>query len=181
MADVFADGWTLHFYDFQQQFVSVDDVISGIADVETWAKRNGARDGTPFFLDPWGRADALVNAYWRDPLVRGRATGTLRRYALSLKVWLDFLHAIGVRRWDGASRSDLAAFKEWRLSSEENPQHVSANSFCVDRAAIRNFYSWAAEQHGVENPVRAVRLLRLGWAGAKSCWRAPRRGCAGPT
>ena len=90
-------GWTLHFYDFRQQFVSVDDVISGIADVETWAKRNGARDGTPFFLDPWGRADALVNAYWRDPLVRGRATGTLRRYALSLKVWLDFLHAIGVR------------------------------------------------------------------------------------
>lgn len=154
MTDASADGWTLYFYDFRQRFVPVDDVVSGLGDVEAWAKRNGACDGTPFFLDPWGRADALVNAYWRDPLVRGRATGTLRRYALSLKVWLDFLHAMGVR-WDQASRSELAAFKEWRLSAEENPQHVSPNSFCVDRAAIRTFYSWAAEQHGIDNPVRA--------------------------
>jgi len=158
-----ADGWTLHFYDFHQRFVSVDDLVSGLGDVEAWAKRNGARDGTPFFLDPWGRADALVNAYWRDPLVRGRATGTLRRYALSLKVWLDFLHAMGVR-WDQASRSELAAFKEWRLSAEENPQHVGPNSFCVDRAAIRGFYLWAAEQHGVDNPVRAraIATSRMG-------------------
>ena len=154
MAGASADGWTLHFYDFRQPFVSVDEVVPGLGDVETWARRNGARDGTPFFVDPWGRADALVNAYWRDPLVRGRAPGTLRRYALSLKVWLDFLHAMGVR-WGQASRSELAAFKEWRLSAEENPQHVSANSFCVDRAAIRSFYLWAAEQHGIDNPVRA--------------------------
>ncbi|MDN4519650.1 site-specific integrase [Mycolicibacterium austroafricanum] len=163
MADASADGWTLHFYDFQQRFVSVNDVVPGLGDVETWAKRNGARDGTPFFLDPWGRADALVNAYWRDPLVRGRATGTLRRYALSLKVWLNFLHAMGVR-WDQASRSELAAFKEWRLSAEDNPQHVSPNSFCVDRAAIRSFYLWAAEQHGIDNPVRA-RAIATSWMG----------------
>ncbi len=166
MADVFADGWTLHFYDFQQQFVSVDDVIPGLGDVEAKAKRNGARDGTPFFLDPWGRADALVNAYWRDPLVRGRATGTLRRYALSLKVWLDFLHAMGVR-WDRASRSELTAFKEWRLSAEENPHHVSPNSFGVDRAAIRSFYMWAAEQHGIDNPVRARAIATSRMGGGK--------------
>lgn len=158
-----AGGWTLHFYDFRRRFVSVDDVVSGLGDVESWAKRNGARDGTPFFLDPWGRADALVNAYWRDPLVRGRASGTLRRYALSLKVWLDFLHVMDVR-WDQASRSELAAFKEWRLSAEKNPQQVGPNSFCVDRAAIRGFYSWAAEQHGIDNPVRAraIATSRMG-------------------
>ena len=158
-----ADGWTLHFYDFRRRFVAVDDVVPGLGDVEAWAKRNGARDGTPFFLDPWGRADALVNAYWRDPLVRGRATGTLRRYALSLKVWLDFLHMVDVR-WDQASRSELAAFKEWRLSAEKNPQQVGPNSFCVDRAAIRSFYLWAAEQHGIDSPVRAraIATSRMG-------------------
>lgn len=165
MAGDLADGWTLHFYDFRQPFTPVDDVVPGLGDVESWAKRNGARDGTPFFLDPWGRADALVNAFWRDPLVRRRATATVRRYALSLKVWLDFLHAIDVR-WDRASRTELAAFKEWRLSAEANPQHVSATSFCVDRAAIRGFYLWAAQQHGVDNPVRAA-ALAASWPAGK--------------
>ncbi len=32
---------------------------------------------------------------------------------------------------------------------------MGANSVCVDRAAIRSFYLWAAELHGVDNPVRA--------------------------
>jgi hypothetical protein len=31
---------------------------------------------------------------------------------------------------------------------------VSASSFYVDRSASRRFYLWAAEQAGVENPVR---------------------------
>ncbi|GLP73563.1 integrase [Mycobacterium antarcticum] len=164
MAGDAADGWTLHFYDFSRRFAQVEDVVPELGDVEAWAKRNGARDGTPFFLDPWGRADALVNAYWRDPLVRGRATGTLRRYALSLKVWLDFLFVLGVR-WDQASRAELAAFKEWRLSAEGNPKYVSANSFCVDRAAIRSFYSWAAGQHGIDNPVQARAMATSGGMG----------------
>jgi site-specific recombinase XerD len=161
-----ADGWTLDFYDFGQQFALVEDVVPGLGDVSAWAKRNGARDGTPFFLDPWGRADALVNAFWRDPMMRGRASSTVRRYALSFKVWLNFLHAIGIR-WDRASRSELAAFKEWRLSAQMNPQCVGANSFCVDRAAIRGFYLWAAQQHGVENPVRTG-ALAVSWRAGRS-------------
>ncbi|MCP2625424.1 site-specific integrase [Mycolicibacterium smegmatis] len=165
MAGESAAGWSLHFYDFQRRFVSVDDVVPGLGDIADWAKRNGARDGTPFFLDPWGRADAVVNAYWRDPVLRRRATATVRRYALSLKVWLDFLHAVDVR-WDHASRSEFAAFKEWRLSARENPQCVSAASFCVDRSAIRGFYLWAAEHQGVENPVRA-RAIATSWAGGQ--------------
>uniref|UniRef100_UPI0021F3A3A9 site-specific integrase n=1 Tax=Mycolicibacterium fallax TaxID=1793 RepID=UPI0021F3A3A9 len=106
-----------------------------------------------------------MNAYWRDPVLRRRATATVRRYALSLKVWLDFLHAVDVR-WDHASRSELAAFKEWRLSARERAQYVSAASFCVDRSAIRGFYLWAAEHQGVENPVRA-RAIATSWAGGQ--------------
>lgn len=88
----------------------------------------------------------------------------MRRYALSLKVWLDFLFVLGVR-WDQASRAELAAFKEWRLSAEGNPKYVSANSFCVDRAAIRSFYSWAAGQHGIDNPVQARAMATSGGMG----------------
>lgn len=151
------DGWFLDFYDFSRELESVDDLVPDAGDVLARAKRNGARHGTPYFLAPSGRADVLVNSFWRDPSVRRLTEGTKRRYARSLKVWLDFLYAVGVR-WDQATRSDLAAFKEWRLSAEDNPEHVSAGTFCVDQTAIRRFHLWAADQHGIENPVR-VRVL----------------------
>ncbi len=54
MAGDTANGWTLYFYDFARRFEPVDDVVPGLGDVEVWAKRNGAREGTPFYLDPWG-------------------------------------------------------------------------------------------------------------------------------
>lgn len=30
-------------------------------------RHNGAMDGRPFFLDPWGRADPVINAFWWAP------------------------------------------------------------------------------------------------------------------
>jgi integrase len=95
----------------------------------------------------------LVNAFWRAPGVRGLAKSTLRRYAFSLKVWLDFLHAIGTS-WDQVSSTVLGEFKQWRLSAEDNADHVAPGSFRVDLASIRRFYLWAADHHGVANPVR---------------------------
>jgi integrase len=147
------NGWFLGFYDFRRGLTSVDDLVAGVGDVLERARSNGARDGTPFFLDPTGRADVLVNAFWRAPETRRLATDTWRRYALSLKVWLNFLYAVGAR-WDQASPNDLASFKQWRLSAEDNIAPVAPGSFRVDLAAIRRFYLWAAQQTGVENPVR---------------------------
>ncbi|UNN04776.1 site-specific integrase [Rhodococcus opacus] len=158
-------GWTLNFYDFQRRWASVESLVSGVDDVLTRARRNGAVDGTPFFIDPWGRADPLVNAYWRAPRpgAMGLKIDTVRRYAYSLKVWLDFLHAVGAR-WDTAARDELAMFKQWRLSAEENPDAISPSAFHVDRAAIRRFYEWAAHHRPVDNPVR-VRLIDRGLDG----------------
>jgi integrase len=155
--------WTLVFYDFHREWASVEHLLPGAGDVLDRARRNGAREGTPFFLDPSGRADWLVNAFWRSPGIRGLKADTQRRYAYSLKVWLDFLVMLG-RRWDQVSRAELATFKEWRLSAEDNPGCVSANAFSVDRAAIRSFYLWAAEQAGVANPV-GVRVVAGGLLG----------------
>jgi integrase len=145
--------WTLNFYGFDREWESVCDLVPDVGDVLARARRNGAREGTPFFVDPSGRADVLVNAFWRAPGVRGLKEETQRRYAYSLKVWLDFLSAVDVR-WDQATRDVLATFKQWRLSVEDNDRPVSPNAFHVDRAAIRRFYLWAAERAGVENPVR---------------------------
>jgi len=147
------DGWFVGFYDFRRGLESVEDLVPGAGDVVARARRNGARDGTPFFLDPAGRADWRINAFWRSPGVRGLAKGTRRRYAFSLKVWLDFLTALAMR-WDEVSPTVLGAFKEWRLSAEENADHVMPGSFRVDLAAIRRLYVWAADQHGIDNPVR---------------------------
>jgi integrase len=152
-ADELSQGkWVLSFYEFDRVWEPVDDLVPGVGDVLAWARRNGAREGTPFFVDPSGRADVLVNAFWRAPGVRGLKEETQRRYAYSLKVWLDFLAAVDVR-WDQATRDLLAMFKQWRLSIEDNVRPVSPNTFYVDRAAIRRFYLWAAEQAGVTNPV----------------------------
>ena len=147
------DEWWLDFYDFSRDLEPVDGLIPGLGDVHAWARRNGARHGTPILLDPSGRADARVNAFWRAPGVRGLAVATQRRYAFSLKVWLDFLHAVAVP-WDSATAAELAAFKQWRLSVEDNPQVVAPGSFRVDLAALRRFYLWAADCHGVGNPIR---------------------------
>ena len=73
--------------------------------------------------------------------------GTKRRYAFSLKVWLDFLHAIG-ESGEYVAPDVLGAFKEWRLSAQDNPEHVTPGSFRVDLAAIRRFYLWAADHEG---------------------------------
>jgi hypothetical protein len=87
----------LRFYEFGRDWEPVEDLVPGIGDVPGRARRNGALEGTPFFIGPDGRADVLVNAFWRAPGVRGLKSETKRRYAYSLKVWLDFLHAVDIR------------------------------------------------------------------------------------
>jgi site-specific recombinase XerD len=153
-ADWWGPGqWFLGFYGVGKGLVPVDDLVPGCGDVLAWAKRNGARDGTPFFISPSGRAEVLINAFWRSPKARNLAASTQRRYAFSLKVWLDFLHAVGVP-WDQATEDTLAMFKEWRLSAEDNEEHVAPGSFRLDLAALRKFYLWASTKTEVDNPVR---------------------------
>lgn len=147
--------WTMHFYDFRRRWADVEHLVPGVGDVLGRARRNGALEGTPFFIDPWFRADPVVNAYWRAPKpgAMGLKSETVRRYAYSLKVWLDFLHAVG-STWDRAGRDELSMFKQWRLSAEDNPDVISPGSFHIDRAAIRRFYEWASRVSSVPNPVR---------------------------
>lgn len=158
-------GWLLHFYTADRGLAPVDDLVPALrgVDVEAWARRNGAREGTPFLIGPDGRPDAAVNAFWRDPRVRTLAESTQRRYAFALKVWLEFLHRVGVS-WRHAGERDLAAFKEWRLAAEDNLAPVSPTSFRIDLAAIARFHDWAERRYGIRSPVthRAATGLVVG-------------------
>jgi hypothetical protein len=145
------DGWFLAFYDFQRATEPVGDVPSSI-DVAALARRNGARHGTPFFVDPDGYADARVNRFWRAPGVRSLKLGSQRRYAFSMKIWLNFLAVMGVP-WDRADATTLASFKEWRLSGTADV-NVEGVSFSADLAALNRFYDWASKNlAGIANPV----------------------------
>ena len=146
----------------------VEDLVPG-AEAYRRSSTPQRRPGRNALLPGTVRTGRLwrINAFWRAPGIRGLKPETQRRYAYSLKVWLDFLTAIGTP-WDKVSRTELALFKEWRLSAEDNPSWVSPNAFCVDRAAIRCFYLWASEQAGVANPVRS-------WIGDRRAASSPDR------
>lgn len=150
------EGWPLDFYSGDRPFVAVEDLVPGVGGVWDLARRNGAREGTPFFVGPGGRPDGRVNRFWREPGIRTRSPETLRRYAHSLKVWLNFLAAYE-ESWDQVGPHTLAAFKEWRMSSADNVEHVGAGSFQNDLTAIRSFYQWASLTFpGIDNPARLV-------------------------
>jgi integrase len=160
-------GWHLDFYDEAHPFASVQD-FGLTVDVLALARSNGARDGTPFLVSPYSRPDARLNRFWREPSVRTLARESQRRYAYSLKVWLNFLHAYGVD-WDQAGPHTVAAFKEWRMSAVEADQHVSAGSFQADLAAIKRLYDWASlALSGIESPIRV-----RSWGTTK--WDEPER------
>lgn len=95
--------------------------------------------------------------------MRGRSEATIRRYAFSVKVWLNFLAAFGVP-WDRTGPECLAAFKDWRMSAEDNAAHVEAGSFRNDLTAIRRLYEWAARNyHGIDSPGRVVACGQAFW------------------
>lgn len=103
LAKYAGDGWFLDFYTRAAEFSEADLDAAGQTDLMAWARRNGALEGTPFMLGPDGQPDVRVNRFWRDPSVRSLSPGTRRRYAFSLKVWLDFLDSYGVR-WNDADQ-----------------------------------------------------------------------------
>ncbi|HEV2639031.1 MAG TPA: hypothetical protein VGX23_28055 [Actinocrinis sp.] len=161
-------SWTVDFYDFRQVLVdrAVDGVFDGCGDVHAWARRNGARQGTPFLLAPDGTADARVNLFFRIGPMAAARPRTWRRYAFSLAVWLDFLAAQG-RRWDEAAAEDFEAFKFWRMADQRNTGRVRPASFDTDRAGLNTFYGWAASRYGAVNPVptRSLDPAPVGWDG----------------
>ena len=156
--EVLLDGWHLDFYDMRKPFADVSSIGVDV-DPLRLARANGAKTGTPIFVGPDGRADPRINRFWREPGIRTLKPDTKSRYAHSLRTWLNFLTQHQTA-WHQATATTLDDFKDWRLTDEDAPAHVSANTFRADLAALRKFYAWAEEELGYPSPVK-TRLPRF--------------------
>ena len=103
--------------------------------------------GRPFLLDDHGVGHQAFNAFFSSGRMRNRSTGTNRKYAFALKVWLNFLELRGVA-WDEATEHDLFDFKFWRRTDPRNPRPVSGSTWSGDLVAISAFRNWAALTQG---------------------------------
>jgi integrase len=140
--------------------------------------RVGRYPGQPFVLDERGRPDALVNKFFAWRGFRGYASGTRKKYALSVGLWLNFC---GTRelRWGDARPDDVADFKFWRMTDKGNPARVGGSTMHGDVAAISALYGWASARHGIADPVLRGELSGSGQAKSSSGLRR-RPGKAGP-
>lgn len=114
--------------------------------------------GQPFLIGPDGRADQRVNQWFTADGMRGSSPATWRKYAYSLLIWLNFLAAYG-RTWDDADSKCVEALKCWRMTDERNPVLVAPGTFHNNLVALRLFYTWAAREFDVANPIRMRRAL----------------------
>lgn len=122
------------------------------------------REGQPLFVGPDGVVDVRINRWFDSDEICGLSRATWRKYAYSLRTWLNFLIVFGAG-WDETDRHAHEAFKVWRLMDERNPRRVSAGTFHHDLVALKLFYVWAATEFGVVNPIRLRGRIgdRMAW------------------
>ena len=98
--------------------------------------------GRSFFVNDEGELHTALNLFFASGRMRNRSEGTNRKYAHSLRVWMDFLARKG-KEWDAAVDEDVLDYKFWRRTDERNPRPVSGSTWAGDVAALTIFYDWA--------------------------------------
>ena len=129
-----------------------DPVLAGLPSLTELAESNGSRTGLRFLLGPDGRPDVRINTFFSSPRMRSRSDLTVKKYAISVGIWLTFLDATG-RRWWEATEDDVGEFKFWRMTDSRNPRRVTGGTVHGDLVAVSSFYEWAERRYGVSNPV----------------------------
>jgi integrase len=119
------------------------------------------RRGQPFLLSPEGRSDRRVNGWFSSAEMRPLGELTWKKYATSLRVWLNFLEMTGVG-WDQASAELVEGFKVWRIQDPANGRRVAPGTVNTDLVALKLFYEWAARTHGLVSPVGMRRVFVRG-------------------
>lgn len=149
--------WNCFFYDVGPSWTEIQRPgLERFGDVAAWLSGNDRRPGQPLLIDPAGRADPRIDAFFASQRMTARAEATNRKYAQAIRVWLNFLLARGVC-WDQARVADVEAFKFWRRTDDRNPLRVQGSTFGGDVAALCALYDWTAHRFGVANPRRPCR------------------------
>jgi integrase len=142
-------------YDLERVWPASDAVSGAALAAVEGLERRGRFEGQPFLIGPSGLPDLWVNGFFSSRRVRRMSPLTLKKYAHSLGLWLNFLTMLG-REWHAATEEDAESFKEWRITEAANPDPVRPTTFRGDLAALRSFYRWAAGVYGVADPVAAL-------------------------
>jgi site-specific recombinase XerD len=110
-------------------------------------------DGSPYLIDPDGRYDVELNAYFTKVL-DGEPRDTQAAVAYDLKRWLKFLwDNRGGLSWREATPDDRAAFRHWRLMDSRGPR-VDTVTWDREVATVNQFYIWAVRNRYVaSNPI----------------------------
>jgi integrase len=130
------------------------------------------REGQPFLLCPDGRSDRRLNGWFSSAEMRPLGLLTWKKYATSLRVWLNFLEVMGVA-WDRASPELVEAFKVWRIQDPGNRRRVQPGTVGTDLVAVKLFYEWAARAHGLVSPVGMRRVFVRGTGAVEKIAAAP--------
>lgn len=101
------------------------------------------QESRPFFVDMTGRVHMELNSFFRSARMRSRSVGTNRKYAYSLKTWLNFITLRG-QLWDDVTEDDVLDFKFWRRTDVRNPGRIGGSAWSSDLAALTVFYEWAS-------------------------------------
>lgn len=146
--------WALHFY--RKPADEPDQQLSQLLTARTTevlrAVRSTRYDRQPFVMDGRGQPEMVINAYFGSRSFRGFAPSTRKKYALSVRLWLNFCEAREVA-WSAASPDTVADFKYWRMTDPANPARVSGSAMHGDIAALSALYRWAGPRHGITDPV----------------------------
>ncbi|WP_327749900.1 tetratricopeptide repeat protein [Streptomyces europaeiscabiei] len=145
--------WQVHWCDPRREvsWYAADPVLAGLPTLAEWAHA-GTQLGQPVLLRADGWSVPEVNGFFASARMRNASTGTRRKYAFAVAVWLGFLDAAG-RAWHDANAEDVAGFKFWRMTDEANVRRVAGGTVLDDLIAISAFYRWAGSRFGVSDPV----------------------------
>ncbi|MGC9495701.1 site-specific integrase [Streptomyces sp. WG7] len=146
--------WQVHWCDPRREvsWYAADPVLAGLPTLAEWAHAHGTQVGQPVLLRADGWSVPEVNGFFASARMRNASTGTRRKYAFAVAVWLGFLDAAG-RTWHDADEEDIAGFKFWRMTDETNVRRVAGGTVLDDLIAISAFYRWAGFRFGVSDPV----------------------------
>lgn len=119
-----------------------------------------------------GMPDRRLNDWFSSVEMLHLDALTWKKYATSLRVWLNFLEAMGVG-WDEAVPESVESFKTWRIQDPDNPRRVQPGTVNTDLIVLKLFYGWAARTHGVVSPVSMRRVYARGTGPVEKIAAAP--------
>jgi site-specific recombinase XerD len=115
-------------------------------DVDVRERQLGIEDRTPILIDPQGRIDPRLAAFFRRSRFARLALGSRQSYAKDYRLFFSFLSARG-RHWDEADPDDMDDYEAWRRRSSDNPSRIGGAKWQRELAAFKLLYDWA-EGHG---------------------------------